>query len=510
MASYVAPGSQADNDQMTQNAAQYGLTADQMSALLSQYPPVYTQNTQGGQYGINSGGSYGQNPQLTNVLNSLSAAKQFNLNLGSGTMPQGAGSIPGQVSSDPMNAATNLGAAALGMPAIYNPTPGQIPAGSKGGVAQVASPTSSGSTPSISPGPWANQPSVFRAAPMPTAATGGTPTPVTPANAPGQQAPATPYATAPPAPGASVAAQPPPAPGVMDLAHTQALAHAGMAMYSHFGGDPHSATPDDIMNFHNQLLGSLGAVTGPGGGVQAAPPSAANYTSGLPAGAAIAQPAKMATGGFVPGRGSGDTVPALLTPGEYVIPKQQAAQIFGGRQPIRMAEGGFVPQTPEEARRKALSVPGSTGTSPLQQSTPLNQSQQDSSAPAAPGGQDQGQQGYWSRMVNQIQDAKANQAFNAMGSGGYSGGGGETVGDVAGGAAIPNAGVTQDLGTTGPTAANSVAAGADIASGLTSALQTAVNTYAKSIKNWQMQPQAFGKQGTPNYQNTTFQQDTST
>lgn len=43
-----------------------------------------------------------------------------------------------------------------------------------------------------------------------------------------------------------------------------------------------------------------------------------------------------ASGGFVPGSGNQDTVLALLTPGEYVVPKDQAAKL------PRFAEGGFV------------------------------------------------------------------------------------------------------------------------------------------------------------------------
>ena len=54
---------------------------------------------------------------------------------------------------------------------------------------------------------------------------------------------------------------------------------------------------------------------------------------------------RMNTGGIVPGHGSSDTVPALLTPGELVIPKDLTAQILsvaGRRGSGRMNQGGIV------------------------------------------------------------------------------------------------------------------------------------------------------------------------
>ena len=36
----------------------------------------------------------------------------------------------------------------------------------------------------------------------------------------------------------------------------------------------------------------------------------------------------MSSGGWVPGRGNSDTVPAMLTPGEFVL-RKSAAQAFG-------------------------------------------------------------------------------------------------------------------------------------------------------------------------------------
>src|SRR5262249_54346984 len=61
-------------------------------------------------------------------------------------------------------------------------------------------------------------------------------------------------------------------------------------------------------------------------------------------------PTKFAEGGFVPGSGVGDRIPALLEPGEFVVPRHLAemqgeflsAWIRSGRQPSRYALGGFV------------------------------------------------------------------------------------------------------------------------------------------------------------------------
>jgi hypothetical protein len=181
---------------------------------------------------------------------------------------------------------------------------------------------------------------------------GGTPTPVIPAGGVSATALAgrapTPWATAPAAPGIQIpqnvglaAGQPPAAPGMgaaaaqpaMSLAaHNSALADAGKALFAHYGGDPDSASPANIANFHKLFTNAIGNYTagaGPGGAPATSPP----------------KPMMASAGGLVPGRGNQDTVPALLTPGEYVIPKSQVAQAFGARTPVRMQSGGPVQQS---------------------------------------------------------------------------------------------------------------------------------------------------------------------
>jgi hypothetical protein len=57
-----------------------------------------------------------------------------------------------------------------------------------------------------------------------------------------------------------------------------------------------------------------------------------------------------ASGGWVPGSGSDDTVAALLTPGEFVVPKDKAARHAGLLEVIRRyADGGFVSNYPDAA-----------------------------------------------------------------------------------------------------------------------------------------------------------------
>jgi hypothetical protein len=410
-----------------------------------------------------------------------------------------------------------LGAAALQMPPVINLPPSGQPS-SKSGVAPTPGAIIGTGVPQVPQGPWMTNPSVFAKAAMPTLGqpagwTGSQTMPLTPAtpansaqmpqmnitpasgmpspygmSAQGQpvmqpfgatalQPPQMNIAPPPTPPGLNIpnvptsVQAPPPAPSVPRDVHNSALANAGMAMYAHFGGDPNTATHADIANFHSQLQTAL--------------------STGAPPAGAAAPPIKRQSGGRVPGSGNQDTVPALLTPGEYVLPKPQAAQFMSG-QPIRMAGGGTVPddgtdqQPPREARRQMLTTD--------QNQTPQQATQQpQSTSNTSDSGTSQGPAGsnYNQAIQNAIQAknayAAADRGFSAMGTGGYSGGGGMTVGDVAGGAAMPGAGVTQSLGQA--PAANAQALGASSAiGGLASGLSAAAQTYADSIKSWQMQP----------------------
>jgi hypothetical protein len=58
-------------------ADQYGISLQDYQDLLAKYPPVYQQNSQGGQYGTSAGGQYMQNPKLDNALQTLSLVKKY-------------------------------------------------------------------------------------------------------------------------------------------------------------------------------------------------------------------------------------------------------------------------------------------------------------------------------------------------------------------------------------------------------------------------------------------------
>jgi hypothetical protein len=546
------PLAQYGYDQQTGKALadSLGISTAQLAAAFATTPMTGGSAPQTTSYGKTTGGQL-PGRDLGQTVQQLQMMKAAGLGGSGAQASQTPSSNQVPVSQDPMNAMTNLGAAALNMPAIYNPTPSQIPQGKGGigGVAVVPSPTSSESVPGVPQGPWSSTPGVLTSqgqaqanqmyaqygggqgtpqsvakwyqgmtgqpipgsninnVPAPTA--GGTPTPTTPFNAATQGQPA-PFATAPAAPGASASD-----PWAMIGNHTSALEKAGQAMYAHFGGDPATATHQDIIDFHNKLQGSIGSLanalpTAIAGG--AVPGS--NYTAGIPPGISAAgppptgspPPTKMQSGGLVPGRGNQDTVPALLTPGEYVIPKQQAAQMFGGRTPVRMQTGGFVPDDqekkplPAEARRGRLTPPGSPPPAPGQDASSGQPTQQGSAAPEAPSSTPSyGAGTNWAQVAQQ---ARAAQAANAnVGSGGP--GSIDSLGTLGDESIITGQGGPGQPG--GPGSATMAASGAisDLASGLAKAAQT----YAASIKPWQMQKQAFGQGGTPNYQNVNFQQD---
>jgi hypothetical protein len=403
----------------------------------------------------------------------------------------------------------------------------------------------SGATPGMT-GPWTNAQigSVFTPV-TPTAPTKVTPLQgATQATATGYSPTATPFAQAPPAPGLQIPQTP------FVAAHTDALADAGKALFAHFGGDPNSAGPADIANFHTQLTSALagapqptaanllgtrptgqipppnpqavaglpGNLPGISGGVPAfgsaygTPPPItvppwqggqagtgtavagqgglppANIIGTTPSGpipppnpalAAAPQPTaakKMASGGRVPGRGNKDTVPALLTPGEYVIPKPQVQQLMRtGRLPIKMAGGGSVqdpdpdPNAPPETRRKMLSAQTS-------QAQP----------PAAPGGSNI-HPALTSGLAAAAQtygSAMANFPKNPIGSGS--------------GVDIRNTRLDPDPDLPSLKAAGMLGSGpgsgqptASALGGIGSGLTQAAQAIASSVKPWQMQQSAI-------------------
>jgi hypothetical protein len=299
---------------------------------------------------------------------------------------------------------------------------------------------------SIAGGPWATNPGVFVRAPMPTlnqpVGWAGSPTsPLTPtaqANAAQMpQQPITPAAnaaTATPTPLAQTAAPPaaaPPAPGINLGAHTSALANAGMAIYAHYGGDPNTASPADITNFHNQLLSHIGG-SAPG----ATTPPATTAGRGAPA---APGPVKMQTGGVVP---------------DYWNKRQ-----------------------PSEAVHRPINQ--STQSS---SSSPQSDSQGNTQDEGMSQGATQGSTGssYPQWIQNAIQAKQASAYASAPNIGSLAGEQAYVTGE-------PVAGVGA-AGVSGPGTGVPTLQAAGAISGLASGLSAAAQAYADSIKPWQMQP----------------------
>jgi hypothetical protein len=444
---------------------------------------------------------------------------------------------------DPNQVMINLGARALNERAVYPPTPG--PADPTSGVSSGIGQTSAtGATPTTitagvptardvglagkNLGPWATTPGVFTRAPtlQPTTPTGVSPFTPAPQATGTQVARPQPWATAPAAPGINVQGVVPPmmgrmmpsmqgqpqpmgAPGTgaaainaqtalttgqpagFDAAHNLALAHAGMSLYAHYGGNPFSASPADIAGFHNELQGAL----------------------------AGGKPIKMRSGGLVPGSGNKDNVPALLTPGEYVLTKEQASQLFDGRTPVKMQSGGSVTeddQPPEVPKPTPESDTGAVGksyqvTPPSDQATPppapgksgraRRTSAEDYANWANQGGQMGGKQGaVYDAQGNLVTSSGNLTAQAAAGSGAtmMPGGG---IRDASGNVYDSNAILAaQDVGGAGATmpgagaGAGAGGMGSAISSGIggiASAISQAAQTYADSIKPWTWQKSAI-------------------
>ena len=503
-----------------------------------QQPQLGVQPLQSGQYApppLPTLPSYQPQPQWFQSGGLVTGDQQQN--------PQGANIQPSSQASNtgiynPSYLGSYLGALALGQPMIVNPQPSGTPS-AKSGTSPVGGPqyysTGGGSfqLPSgdiltqdqmnaldpgsirelqrgvglgtvkyltaqqagpAAQGPWAQMPGIFKKADMPTIGGSGvtqlTATPQANAALMPKAGPAPTYApqvsapmpagvnvgaptqfAPPPAPGAAtsgfaVGAPPPQQPPAMRIsqsamqspqalaaAHASALADAGKAMYTHFGGDPNTATHADIANFHQELQGALAG--GP--------------------------PIKRRSGGIVPGRGNNDTVPAMLTPGEFVMNKNAVQDIgVGNLQAMNTQHfqgGGSV--LPREAAHKAVSDPSQYSAPAAPSSPDSGQGQQTTSgnpfAPSSNTTQGPAWQGYLDRGGN----------MSALGTSAYQAPAGSsalTVGDVARGAAIPGGGVTQSLGQApGGGAASAIG-------GIASAISSAAQKYAESIGSWKPQP----------------------
>jgi len=364
------------------------------------------------------------------------------------------------------------------------------------------------STANTPPGPWQTMPGLFKPADMPTP-TVATMTPISPTTPPNaaQARPGgtgVPWATAPmpgatelpqgnvapgnampagmplpiiggpvpPAAGLQGLPSPAPMPGdAFSLAHTSALEAAGKALYAHLGGDPSSATHAEISQFHGDLQHALAG--GP-----------------LPT-------IKKRSGGIVPGSGNQDSVPAMLTPGEYVLNKDAVRDIGLGNLQAMNARGfqSGGPVQPAEQRHQPITA-GAQAPPPAAPSA--SDSSETSSAPSSGSGMPD-QQDLIQRLYQQYQQRQAQQALTSGGAsgGGYNvptnlGGGyiGASPGPGQSGYWYPNQAAATRAGDVGTGVGGGMNAGqiGAIGSTLASGLATAAKTYADSVKPWQIQP----------------------
>jgi hypothetical protein len=443
-------GNQPTSNQPTGNVSGVG-APDQPNQQVARGQAV-----QGGNQPITGG--QGGNQPVTGGGQQLSS-NQFISGGGSGGTQQVTG---GAV--DPNQVMINLGARALNERAVYPPTPG--PADPTSGVSSgIGTTGATGATPTTitagvptardvglkgqNLGPWATTPGIFTRAPtlQPTTPTGVSPFTPTPQATGTQVARPQPWATAPAAPGVT----PPGGQTGFDAAHNLALAHAGMSLYAHYGGNPFSASPADIAGFHGELQEAL-----KGG-----------------------KPIKMRSGGYVSGQPGPDRVPAMLTSGEYVLNKDAVQKIGVGnlnsmnRQGFQ--SGGSVTDDdddqPPEARRKIIKTSGGqqrSSSTTDQESTSTSSSTSSSTPPAAPGGT--GSQIDWAKIA-EARQAQANAP---------------NIGSLAGEQAYVTGEPVSGI-QTGPSASQVSGAIGGLASGITAAAQA----YANSIKPWVWQKSAI-------------------
>lgn len=439
----------SDMDQVNKYwASQYGITPEQWQAVQQQgqggTTPIYGAPQYQGAGGQMQAPVIGAFNQGQANLGTLSLLKTLGLTGDGAGSRQAAPQNPmldPSSATNPINAMSALGAAALGTGMVLNPTPGQGTM-SKGGVNPIEKASVGTEVPGV-PSQYANAPGVFAKAPMPqpsvpTGQVAFTPTPQ--ATGAAYNPIATPFAQA------------PAAPGVDWTAHNSALENAGRAMFAHFGGDPNTANHQDIANFHSQLMAGIG-----GGG------QTSGAATALAPAAQPTAPVKMATGGYVPGdpRDNTDSVPVWLSPGEYVVRKPPPET-----RPVTR---------PAQSQSSAQPPPAAPGASQTQNQ---QSGQQGGSVPSS--------NIDWNAIT---QPRQQQQAWNAMGTNAYQAPAGSsalTVGDVSKGAAIPGGGQTQSLGKLGGGATTSGAI-----SGLASGLSAAAQAYADSIKPWQMQQSAI-------------------
>lgn len=478
-------------------ADQYGVSPDQLYSIYASTNNPYT----------NTDANYAsQGVQSQPTFQTLSLLKTLGIT-GDGSSGQKKQQQPqwettaGGVRTDPIWAATNLGAAALNMPAVYDPTPQE--AGKVSGVGKYAPTVSSTDVPTAPAAGWQgvgqaaglsqNDINAFKAQGLtpsqvaekfgvqqsPVSAMPGifgkapTVAPTQGLVAGGSGAggwPQMPQATAAPVGIPTAFAKAPPAPGVQVPQGIPAVApYTGTVHDDPFMSHAVSSMLGMPNPWHNTDGTPTGITQAIGGST---PPTGGGPTIALAtAPTAPAAPVKMQSGGFVPGdpNDNTDSVSAKLTPGEYVIPKQQARHLT--ERPESMAAPTHTESAAaNETMANLAKLYGGAA-------------QQGQGPPAAPGG-------YTGPTASQL-SASANSSIGSGGRGSLDNLG--TLGDE---------GLINSMGVSGGGAASGAAG---VAGGLASGLSSAAQQYAASIKPWQMKQQAFSPNA-PVYQPVSFRE----
>lgn len=366
---------------------------------------------------------------------------------------------------DPNQTITNLGAAALNERASYGPVPG-AETDPMSGVSKATAGYTSSAVPNVQRGPWTQTPGVFVSAtgavspgtqiaplpkpgeapvqkgpkfqgptqmnlgssfgvPQPSTPTGTSPFTPTPQATGTQVARPQPWATAPPAPGINLqgvvlpmTGTPPTAPSPIS---TQPAPYTGTVRNDPF-----------LSNAVSKLMGL---------GNNPWHPEGSSTTTSSPA-----RPIKMSSGGWVPGdpNDNTDSVPAQLSPGEYVIPKGQASET--AHVPIRSSSSYSPPPAPSD--------------------------QQSTQSPAASTHTDVGA---GNETLANLGKLYANTQTNAP-----------NIGSLAGEQAYVTGEPVSGIGGGGLNASQAGAIG-----GLGSAISQAAQNYAASVKPWQIQKSAI-------------------
>jgi len=329
-------------NQTSQWLQQQGVPLSQVGSYINQNAPGFAWSSLNGpSAGFQSGGSDPGNVtntqgslQQQGVQGSLLNALQM-ANRGGGGGPSFPNPYTNKIVGNPMYSLSQLGANALNENMIVNPNPAQQPINPQGGVySGPQMPMISTGVPPAPTGPWSKTPGLMGGpaqVPPPSGVTSFNSG--FPYTGPGQINPNYPYGGAAYGGGRQPfgrpVATPPPAP---DVITPTAGIQQGVAQATQ--GEPPPGW--GMVTNKNNLPGAMTYNNPPGAlnsRLQQGWTNLANYTQGATtpgtsAGSLALDKLMHANrGGSVPGQGNTDTVPAMLTPGEYVLRKEVVQQV---------------------------------------------------------------------------------------------------------------------------------------------------------------------------------------